>query len=126
TRESDLRVCPRLLEVVPFEREVLEFLRTIPPGTTMTYGEVARRLGRPKASRAVGTACAKNPALIVIPCHRVVPKSGGLGAYSAEGGPETKRRLLEREGASLPVEPRPHRGRIEQQVGPRKAAQPLP
>jgi len=126
TGKGDLRDIPLALEVAPFEREVLEFLRTIPAGETITYGEIARRLGRPGASRAVGTACARNPAVIVIPCHRVVPKSGGLGNYSSEGGPETKRRLLEREGASLPVEPRPHRGRIEQQVGPRKAARPLP
>src|SRR5213594_92218 len=125
TGKGDLRDIPLALEVAPFEREVLEFLRTIPAGETITYGEIARRLGRPGASRAVGTACARNPAVIVIPCHRVVPKSGGLGNYSSEGGPETKRRLLEREGASLPVEPRPHRGRIEQQVGPRKAARSL-
>ena len=126
TGKGDLRDIPLALEVAPFEREVLEFLRTIPAGETITYGEIARRLGRPGASRAVGTACARNPAVIVIPCHRVVPKSGGLGNYSSEGGPETKRRLLEREGASLPVEPRPHRGRVEEQVGPRKAARSLP
>src|SRR5437867_8226202 len=125
TGTGDLRDIPLALEVAPFEREVLEFLRTIPPGETITYGEIARRLGRPGASRAVGTVCARNPAVIVIPCHRVVSKCGGLGNYSSEGGPETKRRLLEREGASLPVEPRPHRGRIEQQVGPRKAARSL-
>jgi|GEM_PF-950015 len=101
TGEGDLRDIPLHLEVGPFERQVLEFLRTIPSGTTITYGEIARRLGHPGASRAVGTACARNPALIVIPCHRVVPKSGGLGGYSAEGGPETKRRLLEREGAAV-------------------------
>ena len=101
TGNDDLRDIPLHLEVSPFEREVLEFLRTIPPGKTITYGEIARRLGRPKASRAVGTACARNPVCIVIPCHRVVPKSGGLGGYSAEGGVETKRRLLEREGAPL-------------------------
>src|SRR5205809_7215274 len=125
TGKGGLRDIPLALEVAPFERKVLEFLRTIPPGETITYGEIARRLGRPGASRAVGTACARNPAVIVIPCHRVVPTSGGLGNYSSEGGPETKRRLLEREGASLPVEPRPHRGRVEQQVGPRKAARSL-
>jgi methylated-DNA-[protein]-cysteine S-methyltransferase len=101
TGRGDLRDIPLHLEVAPFEREVLEFLRTIPPGQTITYGEIARRLGRPGASRAVGTACARNPAIIVIPCHRVVPKSGGLGEYSSEGGPETKRKLLLREGASI-------------------------
>ncbi|HVG36224.1 MAG TPA: methylated-DNA--[protein]-cysteine S-methyltransferase [Thermoplasmata archaeon] len=108
TGKGDLRDIPLALEVAPFEREVLEFLRTIPPGETITYGEIARRLGRPGASRAVGTACARNPVVIVIPCHRVVPKSGGLGNYSSEGGPETKRRLLEREGARVGLEMKPH------------------
>jgi len=126
TGKGDLRDIPLALEVAPFEREVLEFLRTIPPGETLTYGEIARRLGRPGASRAVGTACARNPAVIVIPCHRVVPKSGGLGNYSSEGGPETKRKLLEREGASLAFEMRPHRTQADRRVGPRKAARPLP
>src|SRR5881398_187244 len=102
TGKDDLTDIPLHLEVGPFEREVLDFLRTIPAGQTVTYGEIARRLGRPGASRAVGTACARNPAVIVIPCHRVVPKSGGLGNYSSEGGPETKRKLLEREGARIP------------------------
>jgi O-6-methylguanine DNA methyltransferase len=101
TGDGDLTDIPLHLEVGPFEQEVLEFLRTIPAGETITYGEIARRLGRPKASRAVGTACARNPAVIVIPCHRVVPKAGGLGNYSSEGGVETKRRLLAREGADL-------------------------
>jgi len=111
TGRGDLQDIPLALEVAPFEREVLEFMRTIPPGETITYGEIARRLGRPGASRAVGTACARNPVVIVIPCHRVVPKSGGLGNYSSEGGPETKRRLLEREGARLALEMKPHRTR---------------
>lgn len=122
TGKGDLREIPLTLEVAPFEREVLEFLRTIPPGETMTYGEIARRLGRPGASRAVGTACARNPVVIVIPCHRVVPKSGGLGNYSSEGGPETKRRLLEREGASLAFELRPDRKKAARQAGSRRAA----
>src|SRR3989449_6478873 len=72
TGKGDLQDIPLALAVAPFEREVLEFLRTIPPGETITYGEIARRLGRPGASRAVGTACARNPVVIVIPCHRVV------------------------------------------------------
>jgi len=110
TGRGNLSDIPLNLEVGPFEQEVLEFLRTIPPGETITYGEIARRLGRPGASRSVGTACARNPAVIVIPCHRVVPKSGGLGNYSSEGGAETKRKLLEREGALLPdqTEPKPN------------------
>src|SRR2546430_1419131 len=120
TGNGDLRDIPVDLEVAPFEREVLDFLRTIPPGETITYGEIARRLGRPGASRAVGTACARNPAVIVIPCHRVVPKSGGLGNYSSEGGPETKRKLLKREGASLAVAIRTHPARRDPNVEARK------
>jgi O-6-methylguanine DNA methyltransferase len=87
------------LPVSGFEREVLELLRTIPPGEVMTYGEIARRLGRPRAMRAVGNACAKNPVIVVVPCHRVVPTSGGVGNYSGAGGASTKVRLLEKEGA---------------------------
>ena len=111
TGRGDLTDIPLHLEVAPFEREVLEFLRTIPPGQVITYGEIARRLGRPGASRAVGTACAGNPAVIVIPCHRVVPKAGGLGEYSSEGGPETKRKLLQREGAPIAADRPPDRER---------------
>src|SRR2546426_532052 len=111
TGRGDLTDIPLHLEVAPFEREVLEFLRTIPPGQVITYGEIARRLGRPGASRAVGTACARNPAVIVIPCHRVVPKAGGLGEYSSEGGPETKRKLLQREGAPIAGDRPPDRER---------------
>ena len=121
TGTGDLRDIPLHLEVGPFEREVLEFLRTILPGRTVTYGEIARRLGRPGASRSVGTACARNPAVIVIPCHRVVPKSGGLGNYSSEGGSETKRKLLAREGAKLPDGTEASRAATDRPVGPRKA-----
>lgn len=121
TGRGDLRDIPLALEVAPFEREVLEFLRTIPPGETITYGEIARRLGRPGASRAVGTACARNPVVIVIPCHRVVPKSGGLGNYSSEGGPETKRKLLQREGADLSFEMKTHHALDARKAGTRTA-----
>jgi methylated-DNA-[protein]-cysteine S-methyltransferase len=75
-----------------FRREVLDLLRTIPPGQTRSYAEVARALGRPRAVRAVGTACATNPLPLVIPCHRVVRSDGAVGGYL--GGPEVKRRLL--------------------------------
>ena len=115
TGQGDLRDIPLQMEVGPFEREVLEFLRTIPSGQTITYGEIARRLGHPKASRAVGTACARNPALVIIPCHRVVPSSGGLGGYSGEGGPETKRKLLTREGAQVPEPGAARRAKLRSQ-----------
>lgn len=99
TGKDDLRSIPVDLRVTPFERSVLEELRRIPPGETRTYSEIARRIGEPGAVRAVGNACAHNPAVVVIPCHRVVPAGGGIGNYSATGGPRTKRLLLEREGA---------------------------
>lgn len=99
TGDRDLADIPLHLEVTPFEREVLELLRKVPPGTTITYGELARLLGRPGASRAVGQAVARNPIPVVIPCHRVLPASGGVGGYSGGDGPATKRKLLEREGA---------------------------
>jgi O-6-methylguanine DNA methyltransferase len=109
TGEGDLSDIPVDLQVGPFDREVLAFLRTLRPGTTITYGEIARRLGRPKASRAVGNACRRNPIPVVIPCHRVVPATGGIGSYSGGSGPATKRALLEREGAELPSSGRPGR-----------------
>jgi methylated-DNA-[protein]-cysteine S-methyltransferase len=80
----------------PFRRAVLETLREVPAGQTVSYGELARRAGHPKAARAVGTACARNPVPVVVPCHRVLPGTGKLGAYA--GGPERKRTLLKLEG----------------------------
>jgi O-6-methylguanine DNA methyltransferase len=82
-----------------FERRVLETLISIPNGELRSYGWVAREAGRPGAVRAVGNACAHNPVPLVVPCHRVVPASGGLGSYGY--GPEMKRELLEREGVDL-------------------------
>lgn len=111
TGKGDLSDIPLELQVGPFEREVLEFLRTLPAGTTITYGKIARDLGRAQASRAVGNACARNPIPIIIPCHRVVPASGGLGAYSGGDGPATKRKLLRREGASV-APPTKHDSRV--------------
>ena len=105
TGRDDLRDIPLDLRVTPFEREVLEYLRTIPPGEVITYGDLARRLGRPKASRAIGQVCAKNPAVLVVPCHRVVPAAGGVGNYGAAGGSATKRKLLEKEGGLSKVQP---------------------
>ena len=82
----------------PFRRAVLETLhREVHRGEVVTYGALARQAGNPRAVRAVGTACATNPIPIVVPCHRVLPASGRLGAYG--GGPERKRALLELEGA---------------------------
>ena len=84
--------------VGPFERMVLERLRRIPRGQVRTYRDIAREIGHPGASRAVGNACAKNPVPLIVPCHRVIRADGGLGGYSLRGGPALKRRLLAQEG----------------------------
>lgn len=85
----------------PFQRAALEALRAVPPGRTLTYGDLARRLGKPAASRAVGGAMARNPVPLVVPCHRVLGANGQVTNYSGEGGWETKRKLLQLEGAWL-------------------------
>lgn len=81
----------------PFQREVWAALKTIPYGETLSYAELAARIGKPSATRAVARANALNPISIVIPCHRVIGKDGSLTGYG--GGIEIKRALLEREGA---------------------------
>ena len=81
-----------------FRREVVRHLPEIPYGRTATYTEVAALAGSPRAVRAVGTACAKNPLPLVVPCHRVVRSDGTTGQYA--GGPAAKRWLLDLEAAS--------------------------
>jgi methylated-DNA-[protein]-cysteine S-methyltransferase len=81
----------------PFEQRVWATLRTIPYGTTMSYGELARRIGKPKAARAVGSANGRNPISIVVPCHRVIGANGSLVGFG--GGMERKQWLLVHEGA---------------------------
>lgn len=88
--------------VPPFHQAVYEILRTIGPGQTIGYGELATRLGRPGAARAVGGAVARNPLIIVVPCHRVLAAGGRPGGFSAPGGTATKARLLALEGVALP------------------------
>jgi methylated-DNA-[protein]-cysteine S-methyltransferase len=78
-----------------FQREVWRALRSIPVGTTCSYGELAQRIGRPRAVRAVGTANGSNPVGIVVPCHRVIGSDGSLTGYG--GGMERKRWLLDHE-----------------------------
>jgi AraC family transcriptional regulator of adaptative response/methylated-DNA-[protein]-cysteine methyltransferase len=78
-----------------FQAKVWEALRDIPEGQTVTYAELAKRIGKPGAARAVGTACATNRVALVIPCHRVVPKAGGVGGY--RWSPERKRYLIDLE-----------------------------
>jgi methylated-DNA-[protein]-cysteine S-methyltransferase len=80
-----------------FQQSVWLVLRGIAPGTLATYGDVAARIGKPAAVRAVGAAIGRNPIGIVVPCHRVVGSDGSLTGYAA--GLERKRKLLEREGA---------------------------
>jgi methylated-DNA-[protein]-cysteine S-methyltransferase len=84
--------------VPPFHRRVYVVARAIAPGTTLTYREVAARLGEPDAARAVGQALARNPIPIIVPCHRVVASGGKPGGFSAPGGIVTKFRLLDLEG----------------------------
>ena len=83
----------------PFRRLVYAATREIAPGTTKSYGEVARAIGRPHGARDVGAALARNPFPIIVPCHRVIAANGALTGFSAPGGLETKRRMLELEGA---------------------------
>lgn len=84
-----------------FERAVWEELLRIPFGETRTYGEIAARLGRPGAARAVGAANGRNPVAILVPCHRVVQAGGKLGGYA--GGLDAKRWLLAHEAAHAPL-----------------------
>ncbi|MBI4386599.1 MAG: MGMT family protein [Elusimicrobia bacterium] len=83
----------------PFYQKVWRACARIPRGQVRTYGWIARRLGSPKAARAVGQALAKNPFSPAVPCHRVIGASGRMTGFSAPGGTAAKRRMLEREGA---------------------------
>ncbi len=104
--QSDLSAIPLDMENVPdFNRRVYEIARTVPPGTTITYGEIAARLGDPLDARAVGEAMGRNPFAIVVPCHRVVAANGKMGGFSANGGVATKQRMLIIEGALEPPPP---------------------
>ena len=97
TRDDfDLTLAPR---GTAFQAEVWEALRAIPAWETRTYGELARELGRPGASRAVGAATGRNPISIIVPCHRLVGASGSLTGYA--GGVERKRWLLDHERGEL-------------------------
>ena len=88
-----------------FNLRVYAIARAIPPGETSTYGEVARAMGEPGAARAVGKALGENPWPIVVPCHRVLGSSGGMGGFSAPGGSTTKARLLTIEKAKTSAAP---------------------
>ncbi len=85
--------------VPAFNRRAYEVARTIPPGRTLTYGDIAHRLGQPGSAQAVGQAMGHNPFPIIVPCHRVLAAGGKDGGFSARGGVGTKRRMLVIEGA---------------------------
>jgi methylated-DNA-[protein]-cysteine S-methyltransferase len=87
--------------VSPFAARVYRTLGRTRPGETLSYGELARRIGSPGAARAVGRALAHNPFALFVPCHRVLSASAGIGGFSARGGARTKARLLALEGSPV-------------------------
>ena len=84
-----------------FQKKVWNEIKKIPKGRTTSYKQIAIAIGHPKAARAVANACGKNPNPIITPCHRVIASDGKIGGYSAEGGVNTKRALLAKEGVYL-------------------------
>jgi methylated-DNA-[protein]-cysteine S-methyltransferase len=103
-KRRDLSAVALDMDDVPeFNRRVYEVARTVPPGETITYGEIAERIGERGAAQAVGRALGRNPFPIVVPCHRVLAADGSLRGFSAAGGIETKRRMLAIEGAGAPT-----------------------
>jgi methylated-DNA-[protein]-cysteine S-methyltransferase len=100
--KADLSAAPLDIGRVPdFNAQVYEIARAIPPGETLTYGEIATRLGDRLLARDVGAALGKNPWPIVVPCHRVTAAGGKPGGFSARGGVNTKLKLLTIEGAAV-------------------------
>jgi methylated-DNA-[protein]-cysteine S-methyltransferase len=99
---TDLTAIPLDMEGVPeFHQRIYQVTRTIPPGATLSYGEVAAKAGAPGAARAVGQALGRNPFAIIVPCHRVLAAGGKAGGFSANGGLATKTKLLAIEGVKL-------------------------
>jgi methylated-DNA-[protein]-cysteine S-methyltransferase len=99
---DDLRDIALDLDGVPdFNRGVYDIARSIPPGQTMTYGDIAKRLGGVELSRDVGQALGRNPCPIVVPCHRVLAAGQKPGGFSARGGVDTKLKMLAIEGAAV-------------------------
>jgi methylated-DNA-[protein]-cysteine S-methyltransferase len=91
--------------VPAFNRAVYDVILAVPAGRTITYGEIAARLGEPGAARAVGRALGENPIPVIVPCHRVLAAGGRAGGFSAPGGLSTKRRLLAIESRNAPGPP---------------------
>lgn len=88
-------------DATEFQKSVWRALLQIPSGTVVTYADIAKRIGRPKAVRAVGTALGANPFAPAVPCHRVIRSDGRIGQYSGLGGVAKKRKLLKSEGVIL-------------------------
>jgi methylated-DNA-[protein]-cysteine S-methyltransferase len=84
-------------ELTDFPKKVLKVCNKIPFGQTITYSQLAKKAGFPKAARAVGSVLAKNPLPLIIPCHRVIRSDGKIGNFSAAGGSKTKKKMLEYE-----------------------------
>ena len=89
-----------LTELTPFQAAVLTACRRVGLGRTITYGQLAEKIGKPNAARAVGSALAKNPIPLIIPCHRILAANNRLGGFSAPGGTALKERMLRLEQAS--------------------------
>ena len=101
-KPDDLRdIALDLADVPEFNRGVYDIARGIPPGQTMTYGDIAKRLGGVELSRDVGQALGRNPCPIVVPCHRVLAAGQKPGGFSAKGGVTTKLKMLAIEGAAV-------------------------
>ena len=91
--------------VSPFQRGVYDIAHRIPPGRTLTYGDIAKQLGGVELSREVGQALGRNPCPIVVPCHRVLAAGNKPGGFSANGGVDTKLKMLAIEGAAVNYTP---------------------
>ncbi len=88
-------------EGTTFQKKVWSEIDKIPRGNVITYGQIAKNIGRPKAARAVANACGANPNPIKTPCHRVICSNGDIGGYSGSGGVVRKIELLKEEGVDL-------------------------
>ena len=118
--KADLSSAPLDLARVPeFHAKVYEVARKIPAGETLTYGQIAVKLGDRLLAQKVGEALGKNPWPIIVPCHRVTAANGKLGGFSARGGATTKLKLLEIEGAEAAKQAKP-----QAKAKPKPASQP--
>ena len=109
-RPSEATDLPLDLRGTPFQLAVWAQLRLIPAGSVISYAELARRSGRPRAFRAVAQACGANPVGVIVPCHRVIASDGSLGGFGF--GLARKRELLRREGVDLQTRSRPSPGPV--------------